>query len=72
MDIIGIKKHKKQAMKKQEKTDVEMFNVKQHKCWMFPCNETDRRNAEELRLREEAKAAKAAQYPASNAKEVTI
>ena len=49
-----------------------MFNVKQHKCWMFPCNLTDRRNAEELRLKEEEKAAKAAKYPASNAREVTL
>lgn len=46
-----------------------MFDVYQHKCWMFPSNKMDKLNAE---VAEQERINRDQKYPTSNAKEVVI
>jgi len=57
----------------KKQTDPNMFDVHQHKCWMFPSNQSDKRNAESMAHERELRRIKyEAKYPPSNAKEVKL
>ena len=50
-----------------------MFDVHKHKCWMFPSNQSDKRNAESMAHERELRRIKyEAKYPPSNAKEIEL
>jgi hypothetical protein len=58
-------------MKKQK--DPNLFNVHQFKCWMFPSNKSDARNAETVAKEKELRRiVYEKKYPKSNAKEVEL
>jgi hypothetical protein len=56
-----------------KKKDPNMFDVHQFKCWMFPSNKSDARNAEVIaKERELRRMVYEAKYPKSNAKEIEL